>query len=273
LCIQHKKEEGMSAGINAGTTAPRFQDKNVVVIGGSRGLGRSIVAAAAAEGARVLAVARQEEPLQQLAAELPGVQTLALDATEEGAPAQVFATLAPDVLVVCAGAIPHMAPLVEQTWEQFSRNWNSDVKLSLRFAQAALTRPLPSGVTVILMSSGAAIGGSPLSGGYAGAKRMQMLLASYAQQESDRLHLGVRFLALAPGGNIIPETDVGKTAASAYAASRGLSVEDFISLQRGGQARVTPELVANAVLELARDPQERAGKAFLVSGAGVTLVS
>ncbi|HET8850944.1 MAG TPA: SDR family oxidoreductase, partial [Ktedonobacteraceae bacterium] len=121
----------------------RLRDKNVVVIGASRGLGRSIVAAVYAEGARVLAVARKPEPLKQLAAAFPGVRILALDATEEGAPAQVFETLAPDVLVVCAGAIPHMAPLVEQTWEQFSRNWNSDVKLSLLFSQAALTTPLP----------------------------------------------------------------------------------------------------------------------------------
>ncbi len=151
--------------MNEGIKASRLHDKNVVVIGGSKGVGRSIVAAAYAEGARVLAVARQEQPLKQLAAQFPGVQILALDATEEGAPAQVFETLAPDVLVVCAGAIPHMAPLVEQTWEQFSRNWNSDVKLSLLFAQAALTTPLPAGATVILISSGAAINSSPLSGG------------------------------------------------------------------------------------------------------------
>ena len=123
------------------------------------------------------------------------------------------------------------------------------------------------------MSSGAAIGGSPLSGGYAGAKRTQMFLASYAQQESDRLHLGLRFLALAPGGNILPETDLGNAAASAYASSRGISVEDFVSLQRGEQSRVTPDLVANAVVELASRPQGAEGKAFLISGAGVKLVS
>ena len=96
-----------------------------------------------------------------------------------------------------------------------------------------------------------------------------MFLASYAQQESGRLHLGLRFLALAPGGNIIPETDVGKTAASAYPSSRGISVEDFVSLQRGGQARVTPDLVANAVVELASRPQGGEGKSFLLSGKGI----
>jgi NAD(P)-dependent dehydrogenase (short-subunit alcohol dehydrogenase family) len=151
--------------MNEENKAPRLQDKKVVVIGGSRGLGRTIVATVYGEGARILAVARQEQPLKQLAAEFPGVQLLALDATEEGAPAQVFARLVPDVLILCAGAIPHMAPLSEQSWEQFSRNWNTDVKLSLLFSQAVLNTPLPSGTTIILISSGAAIGGSPLSGG------------------------------------------------------------------------------------------------------------
>jgi NAD(P)-dependent dehydrogenase (short-subunit alcohol dehydrogenase family) len=251
--------------MNESSQTQRLRDKNVVVIGASRGLGRSIVAAVSAEGARVLAVARKPEPLKQLVAEFSGVCILALDAAEEGAPAQVFAMLVPDVLILCAGAIPHMAPLSEQSWEQFSRNWNSDVKLSLLFLQAALTTPLPSGTTIILMSSGAAIGGSPLSGGYAGSKRTQMFLASYAQDESDNRSLGLRFLALAPGGNIL--------AASAYAAVRGVSVQDFIRGQRGQHPQVTTELVANAVIKLASQPQGGEGQSFLVSGAGVTLVS
>ncbi|NJK52573.1 MAG: SDR family oxidoreductase [Leptolyngbyaceae cyanobacterium SU_3_3] len=255
--------------MNEGIDAPRFHDKNVVVIGASRGLGRAIVAAFYAEGAQVLAVARKAEPLDRLADEFPIVQILALDATSEGAPAQVFETLTPDILVVCAGAIPHMAPLVEQNWEQFSRNWNSDVKLSLLFSQSALTTPLPAGTTVILISSGAAVNGSRLSGGYAGAKRMQMFLANYAQQESDRLQLGLCFLALMPGG-IMPDTDLGQGAIAAYASSLGLSTADFLK-NRG--ASPTLEDVAKAIIECTSDRQEKLGKAFLVSSTGVKLVS
>lgn len=251
----------------------RLRGKNVIVIGASRGLGRTIVAAAYAQGARVLAVARQEAELARLTEELSGVQVLALDATSESAPAKVFATLSPDVLILCAGAIPHMAPLGEQSWEHFSRNWNTDVKLSLLFCQAALNTPLPAGTTIILMSSGAAIGGSPLSGGYAGSKRTQMFLASYAQYESDDRSLGLRFLALAPGGNILSETELGKVAASAYAAVRGVSLQDFILGQRGQHPQTTTELVAKAVIELASQSQGGEGQTFLVSGAGVTTVS
>jgi NAD(P)-dependent dehydrogenase (short-subunit alcohol dehydrogenase family) len=255
--------------VHQSTTTLSLQKKNVVVIGGSRGLGRAIVAAAYAEGAQVLAVARKTAELARLAEELTGVQVLALDATSESAPTRVFATLSPDVLIVCAGAIPHAAPLGEQSWEQFSRNWNTDVKISLLFLQAVLTTPLPSGTTIILISSGAAIGGSPLSGGYSGSKRMQMFLASYAQQESDHRSLGLRFLALAPG-NIMPETDIGKVAVSAYASSQGVSSQDFI---RGMPSRLTPDQVANAVIEFASGPGSREGNVFLISGKGIEALS
>src|SRR5258708_32867797 len=117
--------------MNEGIKAPGLHDKNVVVIGGSRGLGHTIVAAVSASGARVLAVAQKAEPLKQLAAAFPGVQILALDATEKGAPARVFETLPPDVLVVCAGAIPPMAPLVGEPWGQFSVSCNTDGPLWL----------------------------------------------------------------------------------------------------------------------------------------------
>jgi NAD(P)-dependent dehydrogenase (short-subunit alcohol dehydrogenase family) len=259
--------------MNESSQPQRLRGKNVIVIGASRGLGRTIVAAAYAQGARVLAVARQEAELARLTEELSGVQVLALDATSESAPAKVFATLSPDVLLVCAGAIPHMAPLSEQSWEQFSRNWTTDVKLSLLFCQAALNTPLPEGSTIILMSSGAAIDGSPLSGGYAGAKRTLMFLASYAQFESDHRSLGLRFLALLPGGNILAETELGKVAASAYAAVRDVSVQDFIRSQRGQHPQVTTELVAKAVIKLASQPQGGEGQSFLITGAGVTPVS
>src|SRR5260221_11128638 len=90
----------------------RLRGKNVVVIGGSRGLGKTIVAATHAEGARVLAVARREHSLRQLAAEIPGVRVLALDAADEGPPAPALQTLLPGILVGCAGALPHYVPLV-----------------------------------------------------------------------------------------------------------------------------------------------------------------
>lgn len=139
--------------------------KTMVVIGGSRGVGRQIVQAGIRDGARTPAVARQEGPLRQLAKESANTEVLSLDATDEAAPAKLFDVLKPDILVLCAGAFPPAAPLHEQTWQQFAVNWQTDVKIAFHFCKAALLRPLRAGTLVILISSGAALAGSPNSGG------------------------------------------------------------------------------------------------------------
>ena len=144
--------------------------KTLVVIGGSRVVGRRIVEAGVRNGARVLAAARQEASLRQLAEEGAGAKVLALDATDEAAPGKVFDDSGTGYLVVSAGAFPPAAPLHEQSWPEFAVNWETDVKIAFHFCKAALTRPLPAGASVILVSSGVAFAGSPISGGYAGAK-------------------------------------------------------------------------------------------------------
>jgi NAD(P)-dependent dehydrogenase (short-subunit alcohol dehydrogenase family) len=238
--------------------------KSMVVIGGSRGVGRQVVEAGIRNGMAVLAVARQEERLRVLASEIPGIEILALDATDENAPGKVFDVLTPDVLVVAAGAFPPASPLHEQSWQQFSVNWETDVRIAFHFSKAALSLPLRAGSSVILISSGAALAGSPNSGGYAGAKRTQLFIANYGQKESDRLGLGLRFSALAP--RMMPDTELGKHAVTGYARYLGISASDFI---RSMASPPTPTDVANAVVELVIDADRRKGKAFIVSGKGL----
>lgn len=238
--------------------------KTMAVIGGSRGVGRQIVEQAHQSGARVLAVARDEGRLRQLAREVEGVEILALDAADEAAPATVFGRFKPDILVVCAGAFPPAAALHEQSWQQFSVNWEADVKIAFHFCKAALSQPLPSGSTVVLISSGAALAGSPNSGGYAGAKRTQLFMVNYAQKESDRLGLGLRFVALAP--RMMPDTELGKHAVEGYARYLGISAADFV------QSMASPPTaadVANGVIELATTKGAANGSVFIVSGEGL----
>ncbi|MFZ1104165.1 MAG: SDR family oxidoreductase [Hyphomicrobiaceae bacterium] len=242
--------------------------KSVVVIGGSRGVGRRIVEVAARSGGRVLAVARQESALRQLARDVAGTEVLSLDATDEAAPSKVFAILDPDMLVLCGGAFPPVAPLHEQIWQEFAVNWESDVKIAFHFCKAALSRPLSPGASVVLISSAAAITGSPISGGYAGAKRTQMFMASYGQKESDRLGLGLRFLALAP--RIMPDTDLGKHAVAGYSRYLGMPAADFI---QGMDPPPTAADVATALIELVTSPDRPAGSAFIVSGKSLEAVS
>jgi NAD(P)-dependent dehydrogenase (short-subunit alcohol dehydrogenase family) len=246
----------------------KLAGKTMVVIGGSRGVGRRIAESGARQGAQVLAVARHEAALRQLAQDVPGIEVLALDASRPNAPSEVFGAVVPDILVLGGGAIPVTAPLHEQSWRDFTVNWESDVRIAFHFCKAALSRPLPAGTSVILIASCAALAGSPLTGGYAGAKRTQMFIANYSQKESDRLGLGLQFVALAPG--IIPETEFGKLAVDGYARYIGMSTNDFI---RGMASPPTQSDVANAVIELAACPDQSNGKMFIVTGEGLERAS
>jgi NAD(P)-dependent dehydrogenase (short-subunit alcohol dehydrogenase family) len=242
--------------------------KNIVVIGGSRGVGRQVVVSTIRNGARVLAVARQEGPLRQLAEDVPATEILSLDAADESAPTKVFGVLTPDILVVCAGAFPPAAPMHKLSWQDFAVNWNADVKIAFHFLKAALSRPLPPGASVVLIASGAALAGSPNSGGYAGAKRTQVFMADYSQKESDRLGLGLRFTALAP--RMIPETELGKHAVAGYSRYLGITEADFI------QSMASPPTasdVANGVIEVVANPDRSKGKSFIVSGKGLEAVA
>jgi NAD(P)-dependent dehydrogenase (short-subunit alcohol dehydrogenase family) len=236
----------------------------MVVIGGSRGVGRRIVEAGMRNGARVLAVGRQEAALRELAQEFPGVAVLSLDATEESAPSKAFGVLEPDILVLSAGAFPPAAPIHRQSWQEFAVNWETDVKMAFQFSKAALSRPLRAGAFVILISSGAALAGSPNSGGYAGAKRTQLFIADYSQKESDRLHLGLRFLALAP--RMMPDPELGKHAVAGYSRYLGKSEAEFIQSM---PAPPKPSDVASAVMELVTNPGPSKGNVFIFSGKGL----
>lgn len=246
----------------------KLAGKNVVILGATGSVGAPIVQRAVAEGARTLAVARGRDTLDRLASGIPGLDVLALDAATEGAPATVFDAMTPDVLVICGGARPPATPLHEMTWTQFSVNWDTDVRMSFHFCKAALARPLRKGATVILISSGAALGGSPISGGYAGAKRTQMFIASYGQKESNRLQLGIRFVALAPA-MIMPDTRLGRFAVEGYARYLGVPAADFVSSMKAPQ---TPLDVADAIIELLSSAQAHTGSIFTVSGEGIATV-
>jgi len=244
-----------------------LKGKTMVVIGGSGGVGREIVEHGVRNGARVLAVARHEAGLRQLAVDVRGVETLALDATDASAPTTVFDALKPDILVLCAGATPPAAPLHQQSWLEFAVNWETDVKMAFHFCKAALSRPLSPGASVILISSGAALAGSPNSGGYAGAKRTQMFIGNYSQKESDRLGLDLRFMTLAP--RMMPDTEFGRQAAAGYSRYLGISQADFV---KSMSLPPSPADVAAGVIDLAVNADQSKGKTLVVSGNGLEAV-
>lgn len=233
-----------------------------VVVGASRGLGRGIATAFAAAEAPVVAVARSAEALSTLAADRGRIEVEVADATDTSVAATVLERHDPSTVVVVAGASPTMRPLQEQTWETFSANWHADVQIAFHWLRHALRKPLRPGSRVIVISSGAALAGSPLSGGYAGAKATQRFLTAYAQEESDREALRITFTAVLP--RITPATDLGRAAIAAYAARSGQSQEDY--LRRFGNP-LAPEGAGAAVLELTQAPA--VGPAYLLTGDGL----
>src|SRR5215831_5402078 len=97
--------------------------KTVLVTGGSRGFGRGIVQALAAEGTTVHALARTVADLDQLQREVAGVQTCVADVTNPDLAKQILRQVRPNILVLNAGAQPSMQPIYEQSWDEFSCNW------------------------------------------------------------------------------------------------------------------------------------------------------
>jgi NAD(P)-dependent dehydrogenase (short-subunit alcohol dehydrogenase family) len=231
--------------------------RTAIVVGASRGLGRGIAAAFADAGASVVAVSRTESPV--------GISEVA-DAADETVAAILLDRYEPSVVVVVAGATPVMRPLQEQTWETFSANWESDVRIAFHWLRAALRRPLRSGSRVVVFSSGAALGGSPLSGGYAGAKATQRFITGYAQDEADRAGLGITFTAVLP--KITPLTGVGRPAIRAYAARSRLPEEEYV--RRLGDL-LTPEIAGSAVVELAQ--ADVVGPGYVLSAGGLQELS
>ena len=233
----------MSSRDLTGTTA--------LVTGASRGFGRSIAAAFAQAGANVVAVARDRQALEQLREQAgDAVTPVVADVADPVVAGRLLSKYNPQTLVLNAGAAPLPRPLHLHTWETFSLNWDVDVKQAFNWTREALLRPLAPGSTVIAFSSAAAIGGSPMSGGYAGSKATVKFISAYAAGEAQRESLGIRFVSVLPG--LSAATELGAAGAAAYADRLGIPVAAF--LEKMGP-ELTTEHVGKAIVDLARDDE------------------
>jgi NAD(P)-dependent dehydrogenase (short-subunit alcohol dehydrogenase family) len=238
-----------------------MNERRVLVGGGSRGLGLGVVQALVAEGAQVTVLARDGGRLAEVAAALP-VATLQGDMVDAQVIDHALASVQPEVLILNGGATPHMAPLPEQTWETFSRNWEVDVKGTFLWIQAVLAGRMSPGGRVVVTSSGAALNGSPLSGSYAGAKRMVWLLCEYANGFAAAQGLELAFQAVVPL-QIVGDTELGRAAAEAYAQRRGISAEALLA---GFGAPLLPADYGRYLVDMLADPALRRVPVLSVKG-------
>jgi NAD(P)-dependent dehydrogenase (short-subunit alcohol dehydrogenase family) len=193
-----------------------------LVTGASRGLGRAIAISLSKAGARVVAVARDENQLRQLHSELgDSFIPVTADAAAPVIAGQLIDAYRPAILVLNAGATPLPRPLHQHTWQTFSQNWEVDVQHAFRWIREALLSPLDPGSTVVTLSSGAALRGSPLSGGYAGAKAAIRFITAYAEEEAERAGLGIKFRCVLP--QLAPETALGSVGGAYLLTPAGLT--------------------------------------------------
>jgi NAD(P)-dependent dehydrogenase (short-subunit alcohol dehydrogenase family) len=225
--------------------------ERALVIGAGSGVGRATADALTEAGAHVVAAGRER------------------DATDPANVAALLDEADPDLVVVAAGTRPLMASIEDHSWESFSAPWNVDVKIAFEVGRAAIARPLRPGSTVLIVSSGAGLDGSPLSGGYAGAKRTQMFLAGYLQRAADARGLGIRFVALAPR-QLLAGTAIGEAAAAAYGADAGESVESY--MERRFPVPLDPAGVARAILSIASGDEHREATVLTVTAKGLEAI-
>jgi NAD(P)-dependent dehydrogenase (short-subunit alcohol dehydrogenase family) len=238
----------------------------VIVTGGSSGVGLEMARALVQRGSEVTVIARDSKKLCD--AHAVGARSITGDATDPAVIDRAMTVVAPDVLILNAGAHLHPALLDEQDWETFSQIWNTDVKATFVGIQAALSRPMRPGSRVLIMSSGAAMVMShpaikPYdlrhSNGCVGAKRMVWFMAHQANAASEIRGLGIKFQVLVPG-QLMAATGHGLTVAAACAKVDGITVDEHI-LHRYG-SHLQPAQVGRQVAELLAESRYDQGVAY-----------
>lgn len=185
----------------------RLSGKRALVTGASRGIGRAIAIAYAAEGADVALLARDAVKLGEVAAEIEafGQRALVLpcDVTDaEAIHAAVASAVAElggiDIVVNNAGGNSFSRPLADLRHSGWTKTFALNVDSTVHVLQAVLPGMLERGSgSVINVSSVAALRGAPTMSHYAAAKSAIITMTETLAVEVARS--GVRANTLVPG--------------------------------------------------------------------------
>jgi short-subunit dehydrogenase len=157
-----------------------------LVAGASDGLGAAFAAGLAERGVNVVLLARRQEVLDQVAAEIESrtsaqTRTLAIDLAQPGAAAAVAEAtgdLEIGFLVYCAGADPNYAPFlanpIENAEAMVQRNCMVPMQLCHHFAPAMVGRGSGG---IVIFGSGAGLVGGPNMVAYGASKAFDMVFA------------------------------------------------------------------------------------------------
>lgn len=245
-----------------------LKQKNVLITGGSKGIGLACAKAFRAEGARVAIVSRSQENLASAKNVLGDVYTIAADLTDAAAAAAMVERVekefgALDILVNSAGAAKRTdaAELTPAAWHA-----GMDAKY---FSYIHVIDPVVKrmaargrGAIVNLIGNGGKLPApTHLAGGAANAALM-LATAGLANAYAGK---GVRVVGLSPG---ITETGRVAEGMKAEAKREGISEEEALKRATRGLPlgrMPQPEEVADIVLFAASE------RGLLLSGANITV--
>jgi NAD(P)-dependent dehydrogenase (short-subunit alcohol dehydrogenase family) len=243
----------------------RFQDKVVIVTGGSRGIGLAIVQRFADEGAQVIIAARDQTRGRQVAGELQQqgarVEFIGADVAQrdqaETLVAQVIEHFGRvDVLINNAGA-HEKAPFTDESEDLWQRMFRVNVLGTVFPSQAAVRHMRARGQgSIVHVASKAGVVGEPGHAAYSAAKGAVIALTRAMAVELARD--GIRVNAVCPGPVV---TDMLLEAVPTEEQRAQLAAQ--APLGRLGQ----PLDIAGAVLFLASDESAWCtGQALSVDG-------
>jgi NAD(P)-dependent dehydrogenase (short-subunit alcohol dehydrogenase family) len=128
--------------------------QNVVVIGGSAGIGLETARRARAEGADVVLAARDPDRLEQAAREIGAERTAAFDVTDAAALESFFRDLPAIDHVMLTGPGPRYGPLLEMDPAEVRDVLSDHVASALAVARNAVGKMRPGGTLLFMGGTG-----------------------------------------------------------------------------------------------------------------------
>jgi NAD(P)-dependent dehydrogenase (short-subunit alcohol dehydrogenase family) len=184
-------------------------NKSAVIVGGSSGIGAATARLLAAEGFAVHLIARREEPLRELAAEIGGTYTAA-DMTSAAESERVLGTIdAPlGVAIYAAGVLGEIAPVADLAVSSWEHALAVNLTGAFLFARGIAPK-LEPGSRVFFLSSVAANKGQPRQAAYAASKAGLSRFAESFAAEMEPQGVGVHIVS--PGPVATPMLDIPET--------------------------------------------------------------
>jgi NAD(P)-dependent dehydrogenase (short-subunit alcohol dehydrogenase family) len=171
----------------------QLKDRNVVIIGGSSGIGLATAHLAQSQGAVVTITGRSEDKLRQAANDLGGAKTAILDIANESDISQLFTDCHPIDHLVVLGASLSSGAIREATLEELSRPITERILGAIHAIRYAIPKMAGGSITLTsgLFSTRPVVGMATVAAAVGGIEAMTRALA---------LELApVRINAIAPG--------------------------------------------------------------------------